>query len=169
MAPSLLRGACQLSSSGNGFVKRVYKQLTNDKLPGTRSVMLALAGAFCLAGCQLVVVEGPKPVTSAAVLAAMEAENTPEPYVPPVPLEGSEIITFMDPTTAQIGGCRALTTITITHDGSFADGMVRLKNTALHMNANMMVPVHIVENINDTNGTHIYQVKMVRCPKVTDA
>ena len=86
------------------------------------------------------------------------------PPAPPTPLPNSENIVFMDSTTAQLEGCRSLSSLRFTHTGKFADGMVIMRNAAVQMNANRMVPLRIIENINAADGPHLYQVKLLRCP-----
>ena len=71
----------------------------------------------------------------------------------------------MDSTTAQLAGCRAISSIRISHKGSFADGMTILRNAAIQINANRMVPVRLVENVENSSGPHLYQVKLMRCPE----
>ena len=49
----------------------------------------------------------------------------------------------MDSTTAQLEGCRVITGIRLLHDGVFEDGIVKLRNTALTINANRIIPVRL--------------------------
>ena len=70
----------------------------------------------------------------------------------------------MDSTSAQLAGCRAISTIRFSHKGSFTDGMIILRNAAIQINANRMVPIRLVENIENSGGPHLYQVKLMRCP-----
>lgn len=110
-----------------------------------------------LGGCDFYIVPNQnqvQPVVSAAVV----------PPAAPTPLPNSEHIVFMDSTTAQLDGCRSLSSLKFTHNGNFADGMIIMRNAAIQMNANRMVPLRIIENINNTDGPHLYHVKLLRCP-----
>lgn len=88
-----------------------------------------------------------------------------EPPAPPTPLPGSSDIVFMDSTTAQLDGCRALSTVRFMHNGKFSDGMIALRNSAQQINANRMVPLRLVENVDNQDGPHFFQVRLMRCPK----
>ena len=69
----------------------------------------------------------------------------------------------MDSTTAQLEGCRVITSMRLSHNGLFEEGLVRLRNTAVTINANRIIPLRLVEHI-DAAGPHHFSVKMVRCP-----
>ena len=69
----------------------------------------------------------------------------------------------MDSTTAQLDGCRVITGMRLSHNGPFDDGLVKLRNTAVTINANRIIPLRLVEGV-DTAGPHYFSVKMVRCP-----
>ena len=69
----------------------------------------------------------------------------------------------MDSTTAQLEGCRVITGLRILHEGVFEDGIIKLRNAALTINANRIIPVRLVESPNAT-VPHTYSAKMVRCP-----
>ena len=88
--------------------------------------------------------------------------DTPPPP-PPEPAEGSEQVAFMDSTTAQLDGCRVITGMRLSHNGPFDDGLVKLRNTAVTINANRIIPLRLVEGV-DAAGPHYFSVKMVRCP-----
>lgn len=132
--------------------------------------------AGLLAACQVLVVD-PEAASKAmsgealadpAVPAAVAAVPS-EPKVsytppPPAPMPGSEEISFMDRTTAQLSGCRILTGMQVSHTGSFEDGLVVLRNRALAINANMMIPVKMIEAAPSSTAPHHYHVMLVRCP-----
>ena len=69
----------------------------------------------------------------------------------------------MDSTTAQLDGCRVITGMRLSHNGPFEDGLVTLRNTAVKINANRIIPLRLVKGV-DTAGPHHFSVKMVRCP-----
>jgi len=121
-----------------------------------------LAGiAAVLAGCDIYF-DSPKVTQPAAEEEALRPPPPPPP--PPTPLPGSEQILFMDSTTAQLGGCRSISSVRLTRQGAYGDGMVLLRNAAIQINANRMIPIRLVENINDADGPHLFHVKLVRCP-----
>ena len=68
------------------------------------------------------------------------------PPEPVDPIAGSDAVAFMDSTTAQLEGCRVITGMRISHDGTFDDGLVKLRNTAVRINANRIIPLRFVES-----------------------
>ncbi|MGB2533788.1 MAG: hypothetical protein ACPID2_01360, partial [Candidatus Puniceispirillum sp.] len=88
----------------------------------------------------------------------------PPPPPPPEPIAGSSEIGFMDKTTAHLEGCRFLSVLRLTHRGKFEDGLIVLRNGAHSINANMMVPVRLVEMADPVSGLHYYHVRLMRCP-----
>jgi len=121
-----------------------------------------------LSACNLYLVDSSSPEASA--LAIKNAESTavdvppPPPPPPPKPVAGSDQIGFMDKTTAHLAGCRFLSVLRITHRGKFEDGLILLRNGAYAINANMMVPVRLVEMADPISGLHYYNVRLMRCP-----
>ena len=94
---------------------------------------------------------------------APKAEMTPPEPVDPI--AGSDAVAFMDSTTAQLEGCRVITGMRISHDGTFDDGLVKLRNTAVRINANRIIPLRFVEST--VQGVpHRFNAKMVRCPDI---
>ena len=81
-----------------------------------------------------------------------------------VRLRGADI-KFMDSTTAQLEGCRVITGMRLSHNGSFDDGLVKLRNTAVRINANRIIPLRFVESPM-IGAPHHFSAKMVRCPDV---
>ncbi len=148
------------------LIAKLNRYLAYEK-PLTRScfILSAMVASIALGGCQVLVVESDKMVTADMVVSAMAP---PEPTPPPTPLPGSAEISFMDATTAALDGCRMLTRVTIRHIGDFDGGMIRLRNTATQINANMIIPVRIIEAENVKGESHFYSVKMMRCPQASD-
>lgn len=119
-----------------------------------------------LSACNLYVVDSSAPAltTSQMTKSADSTEaKTPLP-LPPKPVAGSEQIAFMDKTTAHLEGCRYLSMMRLTHRGDFEDGLILLRNGAYAINANMMVPVRLVEMADPISGLHYYHVRLMRCP-----
>ena len=116
-----------------------------------------------LTGCNMYVVDFENRLPDGAVLQPKVTTPPPPPPAPPEPLEGSKEIAFMDSTTAQLEGCRVITNVNLSHKGKFSDGLVLLRNTALQINANRMIPVRITENPGE-NASHNFRAKLVRCP-----
>ena len=79
-------------------------------------------------------------------------------------MAGSETIAFMDSTTAQLQGCRIITTVNLSHLGKFDDGLVMLRNTALQINANRIIPLGLYDSASASHP-HKFRAKMVRCPE----
>ena len=131
--------------------------MTHTRTMTTVGMLTALLG---LGACNMYVIDFENKLPDGTVLAP-KAEAPPPP--PPTPLEGSADIAFMDSTTAQLEGCRVITGMRISYDGTFDDGLVKLRNTALQVNANRIIPLRFVES--QMNGTpHRFSAKMVRCP-----
>ncbi|MBT6415260.1 hypothetical protein [Candidatus Puniceispirillum sp.] len=123
-----------------------------------------------LSACNLYLVESgaPKPVASVASQSADTVDTEISPPAPPPPPKatpGSSQIGFMDKTTAHLEGCRFLSVMRLTHRGHFEDGLILLRNGAHSINANMMVPVRLVEMADPVSGLHYYHVRLMRCPK----
>ena len=114
-----------------------------------------------LSGCNMYVVDFENQLPDGAVLAP-KVETPPPP--PPEPIAGSENIAFMDSTTAQLQGCRVITTVNMSHLGKFDDGLVMLRNTALQINANRIIPLALYDSASASHP-HKFRAKMVRCPE----
>ena len=131
----------------------------------SNSIMIIAAASLCLGlgACNMYVIDFENKLPNGSVLAP-KVENPPPP--PPEPAEGSEQVAFMDSTTAQLDGCRVITGMRLSHNGPFDDGLVKLRNTAVTINANRIIPLRLVEGV-DAAGPHTFSVKMVRCPDDT--
>ena len=127
-----------------------------------KSITIIAASSLCLGlgACNMYVIDFENKLPDGSVLAP-KVDTPPPP--PPEPLEGSEQIAFMDGTTAQLDGCRVITGMRLSHSGPFEDGLVKLRNTAMTINANRIIPLRLVESV-DAAGPHHFSVKMVRCP-----
>ena len=127
-----------------------------------KSITIIAASSLCLGlgACNMYVIDFENKLPDGSVLAPKM--DTPPPP-PPEPLEGSEQIAFMDGTTAQLDGCRVITGMRLSHSGPFEDGLVKIRNTAMTINANRIIPLRLVESV-DAAGPHYFSVKMVRCP-----
>ena len=123
----------------------------------TAAILALLLG---LGGCNMYVIDFENKLPDGSVLAPKAEAPPPEPVDP---IEGSDAIAFMDSTTAQLEGCRVITGMRISHDGSFDDGLVKLRNTAVQMNANRIIPLRFVEST-AAGAPHRFSAKMVRCP-----
>ncbi|MEC7210863.1 MAG: hypothetical protein VXW17_01875 [Pseudomonadota bacterium] len=116
-----------------------------------------------LGACNMYVIDFENKLPNGTVLAPKAEIPPPPPPEPVEPIEGSLEVAFMDSTTAQLEGCRVITGMRILHDGSFDDGLIKLRNTAVRINANRIIPLHFAES--PVNGTpHRFSAKMVRCP-----
>ena len=129
----------------------------------SKSITIIAASSLCLGlgACNMYVIDFENKLPNGSVLAPKV--DTPPPS-PPEPVEGSEQVAFMDSTTAQLDGCRVITGMRLSHNGPFEDGLVKLRNTAVTVNANRIIPLRLVESV-DTAGPHQFSVKMVRCPE----
>ena len=123
--------------------------------------------AFCallisLGGCNMYVIDFENKLPNGSVLAP-KMDTPPAPPAPVEPAEGSADVAFMDSTTAQLLGCRVITSLRVLHNGSFDDGLIKLRNTAVQINANRIIPLRFVES--PVSGTpHRFSAKMLRCP-----
>ena len=128
----------------------------------SKSITIIAASSLCfgLGACNMYVIDFENKLPNGSVLAP-KVDTPPPP--PPEPIEGSGQVAFMDSTTAQLDGCRVITGMRLSHNGPFEDGLVKLRNTAVTINANRIIPLRLFENI-DAAGPHQFSVKMVRCP-----
>ena len=126
------------------------------------SITIIAVSSLCLGlgACNMYVIDFENKLPNGSVLAP-KVDTPPPP--PPEPVEGSEKVAFMDSTTAQLDGCRVITGMRLSHNGPFEDGLVKLRNTAVTINANRIIPLRLVEGV-DAAGPHYFSVKMVRCP-----
>ena len=132
----------------------------------TRPKMLAAGIVLAmLAGCNMYVIDFENRLPDGSVLAP-KVDTPPPP--PPEPIAGSERIAFMDSTSAQLQGCRVITTVNMSHLGSFEDGLVVLRNTAIRINANRIIPLGLYDSANASHP-HKFRAKMVRCPDESGA
>ena len=129
----------------------------------SRSITIIAVSSLCLwlGACNMYVIDFENKLPNGSVLAP-KVDMPPPP--PPEPVEGSDQVAFMDSTTAQLDGCRVITGMRLSHNGPFEDGLVKLRNTAVTINANRIIPLRLVENV-DTKGPHHFTVKMLRCPE----
>ena len=129
----------------------------------SKGITIIAASSLCvgLGACNMYVIDFENKLPNGSVLAP-KVDTPPPP--PPEPVEGSEQVAFMDSTTAQLDGCRVITGMRLSHSGPFEDGLVKLRNTAVTINANRIIPLRLVENV-DTKGPHHFSVKMLRCPE----
>ena len=132
----------------------------------SKGITIIAASSLCLGlgACNMYVIDFDNKLPNRSVL--VPKANTPPPPAPePVkPAQGSEHVAFMDSTTAQLDGCRVITGIRLLHNGPFEDGLVKLRNTAVTINANRIIPLRLVESV-DTTRPHHFSVKMLRCPE----
>ena len=71
-----------------------------------RATLMAAAGMWLgLSACELYVVDHASQLPPQVVQPALSTEPKPEP------LPGSDLVVFMDSTTAQLAGCRAISNI----------------------------------------------------------
>ncbi len=128
----------------------------------SKGITIIAASSLCfgLGACNMYVIDFENKLPDGSVLAPKV--DTPPPS-PPEAVEGSEQVAFMDSTTAQLDGCRVITGMRLSHNGPLEDGLVKLRNTAVIINANRIIPLRIVESV-ERAGPHHFSVKMVRCP-----
>ena len=140
--------------------------MRGDTHPRKTGFMMPAIGLVLalLAGCNMYVIDFENRLPDGAVLAP-KVDTPPPP--PPEPLAGSEEIAFMDSTTAQLQGCRVITTISMMHVGTFDEGLIVLRNTALRINANRMIPLRLVDSAH-IRLPHRFRAKMVRCPEESE-
>ena len=131
----------------------------------SKGITIIAASSLCLGlgACNMYMIDFENKLPNGSVLAPKADTPPPPPPVPVKPAQGSEHIAFMDSTTAQLDGCRVITGIRLSHNGPFEDGIVKLRNTAVTVNANRIIPLRLVEGV-DAAGPHYFSVKMVRCP-----
>ena len=132
----------------------------------SKGIKIIVASSLCLGlgASNMYVIDFENKLPNGSVLAPKAEIPPPPPLEPVKPAQGSEHVAFMDSTTAQLDGCRVITGIRLSHNGPFEDGLVKLRNTAVTVNANRIIPLRLVESA-DTARPHQFSVKMVRCPE----
>ncbi len=128
----------------------------------SKGITIIAASSLCLglSACNMYVIDFENKLPDGSVLAPKT--DTPPPP-PPEPVEGSEQVAFMDSTTAQLDGCRVITSMRLSHNGPFKDGLVKLRNTAVTINANRIIPLRLVESV-DAAGPHHFSVRWCAAP-----
>jgi len=136
--------------------------MTTPGITKCRTARAAVLAALLLGlgGCNMYVIDFENKLPDGSVLVPKAEVTPPEPINP---IEGSDAVAFMDSTTAQLEGCRVITGMRISHDGSFDDGLVKLRNTAVRINANRIIPLRFVDSTGQS-APHRFSAKMVRCP-----
>jgi len=132
--------------------------MTRGRTMKTFAIASLLLG---LGGCNMYVIDFENKLPDGTVLAPKVETLPPEPVDP---IEGSDAVAFMDSTTAQPEGCRVITGMRISHDGTFEDGLLKLRNTAVRVNANRIIPLRFVESTIE-GAPHHFSAKMARCPE----
>ena len=130
------------------------KQRRASRIAATILLLLGIGG------CNMYVIDFENKLPDGTVLEPQADAPPPEPVRP---IDGSDAVAFMDSTTAQLEGCRIITGMRISHAGSFDDGLVKLRNTAVRVNANRIIPLRFVESPMQ-GAPHRFSAKMVRCP-----
>ena len=129
------------------------------------TTILTCALVAMLVGCKSYVIDFEGKLPDGTVLAPKPTSLPPQP---PAPLDGSADVAFMDSTTAQLEGCRIITSIRLAYQGQFEDGIIKLRNTAVQVNANRMIPLRFVESSQPGYAPHHLSAKMVRCPDLEE-
>ena len=128
---------------------------------------LLLSWAGLAGGCQLMVLDDPAKLAELVPQAAeiMAPAPPPLPPEPPLPRPGSEQVSFVDPVSAQLNGCREVSRMKLTYIGAFEDGLVVLKNRSVGLDANRIVALRLVEaEAGQARASHYYSVRLLRCP-----
>ena len=80
------------------------------------------------------------------------------------PTPGSEAITFTNYTGANLGGCATIGIIEMHHRGDIDDAITLLKNEALRLNSNLLVPMQMNSERTDNYNTISIEARMLTCP-----
>ena len=148
--------------------------------------MLALTAIFtAVTGCQLLidnrnresgaVVVVPSEEWEAmreASLAASKVTTLPEtddmetetPVVEIEPTPGSEVITFSNYTSSNLGGCIATGIIEVHHRGTIDDAITLLKNEAFRLNGSALIVTKMNSNQANHSNTITIEARLLSCP-----
>ena len=80
------------------------------------------------------------------------------------PTPGSEAISFTNYTGANLGGCATIGIIEMHHRGDIDDAITLLKNEALRLNSNLLVPMQMNSERTDNYNTISIEARMLTCP-----
>ena len=107
-----------------------------------------------------------------ASLAASKVTTLPEtddmetetPVVEIEPTPGSEVITFSNYTSSNLGGCIATGIIDIQHRGTVNDAITLLKNEAFRLNGNALILIRMNSTQAGYSSTVNVEARLLNCP-----
>lgn len=86
----------------------------------------------------------------------------------PMPMPGSEMISFTNNADAYLAGCRSLGIIEVHHYGSEDEAMILMRNEAVKLEATAIVPLDFYQDKSvtqsDTKKLSFMKGRVVRCP-----
>ena len=142
----------------------------------TAKSMALTALLISTSGCQLLidnrsresgaVVVVPSAEWDAMRQASLAASETPAALKPAkiTPTPGSKAISFTNYTGANLGGCATIGIIEMHHRGDIDDAITLLKNEALRLNSNLLVPMQMNSKRTDNYNTISIEARMLTCP-----
>jgi uncharacterized protein YbjQ (UPF0145 family) len=90
----------------------------------------------------------------------------------PVPMAGSELISFTNNADAYLAGCRSLGIIEVHHYGSEDEAMILMRNEAVKLDATAIVPLDFYQDKSaeqsDAKKLSFMKGRVVRCPARPD-
>ena len=80
------------------------------------------------------------------------------------PIPGSEVITFSNYTSSNLGGCIATNIIEVRHHGTVKDAITLLKNEAFRLEGNALIVIKMNSNLANHAGTINIEARLLTCP-----
>ena len=90
--------------------------------------------------------------------------ETETPAVKIVPTPGSEVITFSNYTSSNLGGCIATGIIEVHHRGTADDAITLLKNEAFRLDGSALIVTKMNNNQENNANTIKIEARLLACP-----
>ena len=90
--------------------------------------------------------------------------ETETPAVKIVPTPGSEVITFSNYTSSNLGGCIATGIIEVQHRGTVNDAITLLKNEAFRLDGSALIVTKMNSNRTNQANTIKIEARLLACP-----
>ena len=99
-----------------------------------------------------------------AALAETDNKETETPAVKIEPTPGSEVITFSNYTSSNLGGCIATGIIEVQHRGTVNDAITLLKNEAFRLDVSALIVTKMNSNLAKHANDIKIEARLLACP-----
>ena len=102
--------------------------------------------------------------TQVATLPKTDEIEIETPTVKIEPTPGSEVITFSNYTSSNLGGCIATGIIEVQHRGKVKDAITLLKNEAFRLDGSALIVTKMNSNLTNNANTTKIEARLLTCP-----